>query len=393
MKLKTNMLKRKEFITAFKESVDKDNFVRLTLSRNVDKTSSLRKAIIKIVVIKKKLHFCIVHRHATNDITKNFGITDGFNIIDDLMENTFLNAALFNTEKDLFYELNNRKERLYENKATFTEIPPRTHDKQKPKLIVNTSYLVQLGILDDKGRVQKDKGAKYKQIKKFVEVIESLLKKNPSLGKDQTINIFDMGSGKGYLTFALYDYLTNNAQIDVKMCGVEARPELVQFCNEVAKKDNFKNLSFQEGFISNFTLPNIDMLIALHACDTATDDAIYKGIEAGAQLIICAPCCHKQIRKQLNATAPLDSITNFGILKERQAEMVTDTIRALLLEANGYKASVFEFISTEHTGKNVMIVGQKSPVSSAEKNDYLVRIKALKISFGIKTHYLETLLK
>ena len=386
------MLKRQEFTALFKESIDKDNFVRLTLSRNIDKSASLRKAIIKLVVIKKQLHFSVVYRHATNDITKNYGVNDGYKIIDDLMETTFLNAALFNTVSDWFYELNNGKERLYSNKATFKEVPAKVHDKQKPKLIVDTSYLVQLGILDKKGRVQKDKGAKYKQIKKFVEVIESLLKKNPDLSKNGTIQIYDMGSGKGYLTFALYDFLTNNAQIDVNLTGVEARPELVEFCNELAKKDNFKNLSFQEGFISNFTLPKTDILIALHACDTATDDAIHKGIEAGAQLIICAPCCHKQIRKQFDATSPLDAITDFGILKERQAEVVTDTIRALLLEANGYKARVFEFISTDHTGKNVMIVGQKDN-GVIEKDKINQKIDALKKSFGIKTHYLETLLK
>ncbi len=386
------MLKQKELVGLFEQSVVDDNFVRLTLSRNIDKTATLRKAIIKLVFIKKKLHFSIVYRHATNDITKNFGLKDGYPMIQELMDNTFLNAALFTTEKDWFYELNKNQERLYANKPTFTKVPKRMHDKQKPKLIVNTSYLVQLGILDEKGRVQKDKGAKYKQIKKFVEVVESLLKKNPILGKEGTVQIYDMGSGKGYLTFALYDFLTNNAQIDVKLTGVEARPELVTFCNEVAKKDNFKQLSFKEGFISNFTLPKTDILIALHACDTATDDAIHKGIEAGARLIICAPCCHKQIRKQFNATKPLDSITAFGILKERQAEVVTDTIRALLLEANGYKASIFEFISTDHTGKNVMIIGQKEEMP-IEKEPILDKIKALKQSFGIKTHYLETLLK
>lgn len=384
-------MKQQEFTSTFKTSIEADNFVRLTLSRNVDKTSSLRKTIVKLVMIKKKLHFSVVSRHNNNDITKNYGINDGYEIIQDLMDHTFLNAALFTTEKDWFYEVDKNKERLYSNKPTFKEKPARTHDKQKPKRITDDSYLVQLGILDAKGRVQKDKGAKYKQIKKFVEVIESLLKKNPALTKQAEIRIFDMGSGKGYLTFALYDYLTNNAQLKVNLTGVEARMELVNFCNQVAEESKFDNLSFEEGFISNFTLPKTDILIALHACDTATDDAIHKGIESGAQLIICAPCCHKQIRKQFDATAPLDSITNFGILKERQAEVVTDTIRALLLEANGYKATVFEFISTDHTGKNVMIVGQKEN-ASVDKEKYLNRIADLKKSFGIRSHYLEELL-
>ena len=132
-------------------------------------------------------------------------------------------------------------------------------------------------------------------------------------------------------------------------------------------------------------------MIALHACDTATDDAIYKGIQANAQLIICAPCCHKQVRQQIKGSKTLQPLLDFGILKERQAEMITDTIRALLLEAAGYKTKVFEFISTEHTGKNVMIVGQKHS-NTYDKAAYLKKITALKAEFGIEYHYLEQLM-
>ena len=133
-------------------------------------------------------------------------------------------------------------------------------------------------------------------------------------------------------------------------------------------------------------------LIALHACDTATDDAIYKGIKANAKIIICAPCCHKQIRKQMAPENALKSITRHGILLERQAEMVTDAIRALLLEAHGYKTKVFDFIATEHTPKNVMIVAVKSDKAVANPQEYLDKVQELKQLFNIKTHYLETIL-
>jgi hypothetical protein len=134
------------------------------------------------------------------------------------------------------------------------------------------------------------------------------------------------------------------------------------------------------------------MLIALHACDTATDDAIYKGIQANAKVIICAPCCHKQIRKQMAPQNELKNITKHGILLERQAEIVTDTIRSLILEAYGYKTKVFEFIATEHTPKNVLIVGTKSEKNEAAKKESLDKVSGLKNLFNIKTHYLETLL-
>ncbi|MFT4665780.1 MAG: hypothetical protein ACI9XB_002737, partial [Gammaproteobacteria bacterium] len=153
----------------------------------------------------------------------------------------------------------------------------------------------------------------------------------------------------------------------------------------------FSNLTFEEGFINTFDLVQTDILIALHACDTATDDAIAKGIAAGAQLIVCAPCCHKQIRRAIKSSEQLQSVLDHGILKERQAEIVTDTIRALLLESQGYKTKVFEFISTEHTGKNVMIVGEKHE-RKVDKAYYQAEIEKLKSSFGIEAHYLEGLL-
>jgi uncharacterized protein YjcR len=134
------------------------------------------------------------------------------------------------------------------------------------------------------------------------------------------------------------------------------------------------------------------MLIALHACDTATDEAIAKGIQGKATHIICAPCCHKQIRKQMSPTNILQELTKHGILLERQAEMVTDTIRALLLEANGYKTKIFDFIDVEHTPKNVLVVGTKRAFSETAYEDNMRKVMELKKLFGIEEHYLETLL-
>jgi hypothetical protein len=202
-----------------------------------------------------------------------------------------------------------------------------------------------------------------------------------------------MGSGKGYLTFALYDYLTNTLGKKPVMTGVEFREDLVKSCNLIAEKSKFDQLNFIAGTIEEVELKGIDILIALHACDTATDDAIYRGITAGASLIVCAPCCHKQIRKEMNVTNELHSLVKFGILKERQAEIITDTIRALILEAYGYKTKVFEFISTEHTPKNVMIVGRKTAGENPAKEKIFRDIAAIKASFGIKGHYLEGLFR
>jgi hypothetical protein len=176
------------------------------------------------------------------------------------------------------------------------------------------------------------------------------------------------------------------------MTGVEFREELVTVCNDIARKANFDNLAFIKGTIEKTELEHIDILIALHACDTATDEAIYRGIKSEAALIVCAPCCHKQIRKAMNVTNELQNITKFGILKERQAEIITDTLRAMLLEAYGYKTNVFEFISVEHTPKNLMIIGRKVSDSNPKKQEIMNNIAAIKQIFGIEKHYLETLL-
>jgi len=167
---------------------------------------------------------------------------------------------------------------------------------------------------------------------------------------------------------------------------------LVDFCNKVSEESKFEDLTFVEGNIVDFDLQQTDVLIALHACDTATDDAIFKGIQADASLIVCAPCCHKQIRGQISADADENPILKYGILLERQAEMITDTIRALILELKGYESKVFEFISSEHTGKNLMIAAVKSN-KEIDKEKIQAKIDGLKKQYGIGFHYLETLIK
>ncbi len=386
------MSQQATFLRILEKSITENTFVRLTLSKNRDLKSDLKKAIFKLAMIKKSLHVSTIFRHKTKDITKNFLLDKGLEEIKQLLDNQFFIANLFTTKEDISLEISAKdKAKIRQNKPTFSTLPTRSHDKTKQRFITETHYLKALGVLDAKGRIQKDKGDKYKQINKFIEIIDGLVRQHPILKKQKRIEVVDMGAGKGYLTFALYDYLVNILKTAAKVKGIEVRTDLIDKCNGVAQKVGFQELSFEEGYISDFQLAVTDILIALHACDTATDDAIYKGIQANAQLIICAPCCHKQIRQQIKGSKTLQPLLDFGILKERQAEMITDTIRALLLEAAGYKTKVFEFISTDHTGKNVMIVGQKHS-NTYNKAAYLKQITDLKAEFGIDYHYLEKLM-
>ena len=219
--------------------------------------------------------------------------------------------------------------------------------------------------------------------------MDSIIK---TAGLPPDFHIADMGSGKGYLTFALNDYLVNSLHLNPEVTGVEIRRELVDRCNEIAQKAGYDRLHFQAGSIDSAEVPDADMLIALHACDTATDDAISRGIRGGASVIICAPCCHKQIRKQMHPVNGLRAISEYGILEERQAEILTDTIRALIMEAFGYRTKVFEFISTEHTPKNVMLAGIRSKGEPTDKDKFLDQVKNLKALFNIHYHQLEKLM-
>ncbi|MEY3450690.1 MAG: hypothetical protein RL711_515, partial [Bacteroidota bacterium] len=198
--------------------------------------------------------------------------------------------------------------------------------------------------------------------------------------------------GKGYLTFALYDFLKNKKGLNVTLVGIELREELVSFCNTTAKACGFEYLSFVCERIENYQENQIDILIALHACDTATDDALYKAIVSNASLIVCAPCCHKQIRQQVKGKTQESALLKYGIFKERQFEMVTDTLRALILEKHQYSTNIFEFVSNEHTRKNIMLIGSKS----TEKNNEAAidqKITEIKQTYQIDFQYLEQLLQ
>ncbi|MFZ4523053.1 MAG: class I SAM-dependent methyltransferase [Bacteroidales bacterium] len=365
--------------------------IKLVLSSQRDPSSDLKSLVISIIMIKKGVRLNFVYRHKTNDVTKNYGVEEGILLIKTSMEEEFFNADLFSVTETLRLLITvSGKVKIRSNQAALKPAASFSHDRQKDRVITteNNIYLRELGVLNSAFEVRKEMGDKYLQINRYIELLEPFLRE---IALPENFHVADMGSGKGYLTFALYDYLTNTLGKTPVMTGVESRKELVKLSNTIAEKAAFTHLNFICGTIHEVELEKIDILIALHACDTATDDAIFRGITSGASLIVCAPCCHKQIRKEFHVTSEMKSITKHGILEERQAEIVTDGIRALMLEAHGYKTKVFEFISTEHTPKNVMIVGRKIPGKTADNQKILKKIETIREFFGIKQHYLEGL--
>ena len=382
----------KTFFEKLQFAIDSKELVKLQLTGKRDKSSDLKKIIVTAVEIKKGFCLNFVFRHNTKDITKNFEIAEGLTIIADALEKDFYNAELQASNGIInLYILPNGKVQLKSSETLAISPTSFTHNRVKDRLIdpFENIYLRELNITNATWEVRREMSDKYKQINQYIELLAPYL---TDLSNLKNIHFADMGSGKGYLTFALYDYLANNLKIKTKATGVEYREDLVWKCNSIARQAGFENLNFVKGTIEKTELEHIDILIALHACDTATDDAIYRGIQSDAELIVCAPCCHKQIRKAFNVTNELSNVTKFGILKERQAEIITDTLRAMIMEAHGYKTNVFEFISLEHTPKNVMIVGKKTHKAVTNKQEILNNIAAIKQVYGIDKHYLETLL-
>ncbi len=384
-------------------NITNGSFIKLSLGNYQGNDAALKNLYVRIVKIKRVDMLSFNYRYKTRDIFKNFAIEDGVSKVMQYISNDFKVCTLFTTDEETIIEHTKKGEILIRSKKNVNALPvSNLHNKEKKRIIKPTenSYLHALKISDAEGNVFKNAQDKYKQINQYIEILSSLIKELP----EGTIkNVVDMGSGKGYLTFALYDYLHQQLNLKAKVTGVEYREDLVSLCNSIALEAKFEQLQFVQGTIDDYEVKEINLLIALHACDTATDDAIFKGIKAGAELIVVAPCCHKQIRREIEKHKVKNDVTfltKYGIFLERQAEMVTDGIRALILEYFGYKTKVFEFISDAHTPKNVLVVGvkgkvesQKLKVESEKQKEILQKIKDAKAYFGIGYHHLERLLK
>jgi len=379
-----------EFLFLITDAFTKSELNKITLSKTIAKDADLQNIYIKPLIIKNEEMLSFTFRYKTNDQVKNFSFTNALKEIEKALNTSFLSGVLMaNNQQHTLLISKKGTTTLLSQKAS-KELPQKlSHDNEKVKRAeINAPYLVELGVCSADGKVIPAMADKYRQINKYLEIIENQM---ADVVFDDEINIVDMGSGKGYLTFALYDYLKNTKELNVNVYGVELRNELVEFCNKAAKKCNFKQLTFVSNSIQDFKASKIDILIALHACDTATDDAIYKGLVANSQLIICAPCCHKQIRQQSKGKTQENPMLKYGIFKERHFEMLTDTMRALILEEKNYKTHIFEFISNEHTRKNIMLVASKNEsISNLHSKE---KLETLKKEYQIEFHYLEKLIK
>ena len=379
-----------KYLSCISEAVDHNTLVKMTLSKPADKHDELRNVYVKPVLIKEKRLYAFTYHYERRDEVKNYDAAQMLDILQEMLPKRFLNAVLFTVNEDVTLLISSKgKATIQTKKVQECREQNLDHDKQKNRLINPANpWWYQLGLTTREGKITADMQHKFKQIYKYAEIVESLIK---PMKFDGTVHVADMGAGKGYLTFALYELLTQRLQLDVDIKGVEIRPDLALKINEIIQSSHLKGMEFVESSIQDYHPEKLDVLIALHACNTATDDAIASGIKAGAELIVCAPCCHKQIRQEMERSGKTDAITRYGIFLERQAVMITDTIRALILEYFGYKTQVMEFIEMEHTPKNVLLVGRKTS-KEPKKTEILQQIADLKAQFGIQKHYLESVL-
>ncbi len=382
-----------KFISEFARALSSETFVKMSLGNYRGQDAHLQKLLLRLIETRKGRRLFFLYRYDTRDTAKNHDFDEAVKLLRNLLGKDFFTGHLFTTENDYQLDIGRKdKSRLNIAKATFKSKPALEHDREKRRFVnADSFYLRALGITTDRGEIRDKQQDKWKQINKFVETLSSLFDKS-QLKDRKEVKIVDMGSGKGYLTFATYDFFKNIRGLDVKVTGVDTKSELVGLCNDIARASEFENLQFVNGWIGDFDVENADILIALHACNTATDDAIFKGIKAGADLIVVAPCCHQELRPQVVPPEMLKNILKHGVMLEREAESITDGLRAILLEKSGYQAKLFEFVSTEHTPKNNMIVGTLHK-KETDTEKLAAEIKAIKDFYGIKEQRLENLLQ
>ena len=375
-----------KFFAKLENSLKDNSIIKMTLSKPVSKNNELRNIYVKPILLKDNKMYQFTFRYERRDETKNFDIKQTMEQVRGLVPEQFQNVSLFTITEDVTLLVSKKgKPTLMCKKINEKRDVDLSHDHEKQRLIDPTKpWWNLLGLTTRDGKVMADMQHKFKQICKYVEIVDGVMRQTKF---DDEIHIADMGAGKGYLTFALYEYLITHYDKKIVMEGVEIRKDLVVKINDIIDRCKLQNFKFVENSIEDYKPEKLDVLIALHACDTATDDAILKGVRNNAKLIICAPCCHKQVRREMEKSGNFDSITKYGIFLERQAVMITDAVRALVLEYCGYKTQVMEFIEIDNTPKNVLLVGRKSE-KNVDKEAVAKQIKELLDRYGIEEHYL-----
>ncbi len=352
------------------ENLNKD-FIDMVIS-NPPKDTELTKIKVRPILLKEKLVFQASEYRGKQIFHSNYSKEELLNKLPDWLDNLMKQVQMRTQSNQVTIMISKKGKVTIKSKSTLNinqnmdntlegyhsilgHNTIMSHNREKTYVLAegkSVPFLVDLGVMTEDGKVVKSKYDKFKQINRFLEFIEDIL---PSLDKDRELTVIDFGCGKSYLTFAMYYYLKILKGYQIQVIGLDLKKDVIRHCNQLAKRYDYDKLSFLEGDIASYEgVDKVDMVVTLHACDTATDYALYKAIKWNADVILSVPCCQHELNAQIDCNI-LNPILHYGLIKERIAALATDALRAELLEAVGYKAQILEFIDMEHTPKNILI--------------------------------------
>lgn len=348
--------------------------------------NSYNKINIKPVLIKGEIKIQFAYNYKSKVIHQNLSQREAVENIIEILNN-FRQGIFFTKDAD-YQILISKKGKIKILKKNPTKLGiDLSHNRKKEYIIeeeIPCDFLIRLGVMNKDGKVLAKRYDKFRQINRFLEMVEDII---PNLEKDKTINIIDFGCGKSYLTFALYYYLVNILNMDVSIVGLDLKEDVIEFCNEVAEDLDYNKLKFIHGDIVDFKeAKDVDMVVTLHACDTATDAALIQAINWDAKIILSVPCCQHEFYNKIQNPV-LEPMLKHGIIKEKLASLVTDSLRANVLEIQGYEVQLLEFIDMEHTPKNILIRGVK--IEKKDNTEAIENYKKFKEFWGLEDIYME----
>ncbi|WP_281532069.1 class I SAM-dependent methyltransferase [Anaerocolumna aminovalerica] len=352
-------------LKAISENLNID-FIDMVIS-NPPKGSELIKVKVRPVLLKGNILYQASEYRGKQIFHTNFKKEELLEKLTDWLENNMKQAVMTCKTKQINILISKKGKATVKFKNIITPVNSKErsadlqHNREKAYILTDGNpipFLIDLGVMNSEGKIIKSKYDKFKQINRFLEFIEDIL---PSLSRERELTIIDFGCGKSYLTFAMYYYLKELKGYQIKVIGLDLKEDVIRHCNQLAQKYGYDNLHFMVGDIASYEgASKVDMVVTLHACDTATDYALFKAIQWEAEVILSVPCCQHELNSQIKNDI-LSPILQYGLIKERFAALATDALRAELLEAMGYKSQILEFIDMEHTPKNILIRGVRNP--------------------------------
>lgn len=361
---------------------DENTLISMVISKQRRKSHGIFKINVRPVLINSKVMYQAEY-HYSNTVTHyNFEKDEFVDFVISEVKNNFKQVNIFTTENDIQILANKIEKAKINTKPPTQKAKDINHNKNKNYLIPDNTpcdFLIKLGVMDENGKVYQKHYSKFRQINRYLEIVSDCL---PYLNQDK-IKIIDFGCGKSYLTFALYYYFKKQLGIPVDITGLDLKENVIELCNNVARELDYEGLDFKLGDIADYKDTQCDMVVTLHACDTATDYALINAVSWNTKIILSVPCCQHELFKQIDNPVE-NAIFKHGIIKDKFTELLTDGLRGLKLESKGYDVSMIEFTSLEHTSKNILIKAVLDEKASEQsKKKALNQYEALKKQYNV----------